>query len=71
MAAHKWNPGGRKGKLHRALGIPTDERIPKSRLRKAAHSSSPSVRRMAIRAETMSKWKHAGPKRHKRRSRRS
>ena len=56
----KWNPGGHKGKLHRALGIPEGQRIPKSRLRKAAHSSNRSVRNMAIRAETMSKWHHGG-----------
>ena len=64
-----WNPGGRKGKLHRALGIPEGQRIPKSRLRKAAHSKKRSVRNMAIRAETMSKW-HKGGSRSRRRSRR-
>lgn len=37
----------RKGALHRALGIPEDEKIGKERMRAALHSDKPSVRKMA------------------------
>jgi len=53
-----WNPGGHKGKLHREMGVPEGEKIPKDRLRAATHSSNPEIKRDAIRAETMAKWKH-------------
>lgn len=53
-----WNPGGQKGKLHRELGIPTSQKIPVKRLNAAANSSDPEIRRDAIRAKTMKKWKH-------------
>lgn len=62
--AKKWtpkkdfHPGGEKGKLHREMGIPEGEKIPKDKLGAAANSSNPEKRRDAIRAETMSKWKH-------------
>lgn len=56
--AKKFNPGGHKGKLHRELGIPVGKKIGKKRLAKAAHSEDPEIRRDAIRAQTMSKWKH-------------
>lgn len=64
MAAGRkaFNPGGRKGKLHRELGIPTDQRIPKSRLEAATRSSNPEIRRDAIRAKTMEGWRHVGRK---------
>ncbi len=48
------------GKLHRELGIPTSETIPKSRLAAAKHSDNPEVRRDAIRADTMEHWNHGG-----------
>lgn len=54
----KFNPGGHKGKLHRELGIPEGQKIPQARLKAAAHSSNPTIRRDAIRAETMEKWHH-------------
>lgn len=57
-----FHPGGRKGKLHRELGIPEGERIPKSRLRSAARSSNREVADDAKRAETMEKWRHVGRK---------
>lgn len=53
-----FNPGGHKGKLHRELGIPEGEKIGSARIQSAEHSSNPEVRRDAIRAETMSHWKH-------------
>ena len=53
-----FHPGGEKGKLHREMGIPEGQKIPSDRLRKATHSKDPEIRRDAIRAETMKKWKH-------------
>lgn len=53
-----FHPGGEKGKLHREIGVPAGEKIPAVKLTKAAHSKNPEVRRDAIRAETMKKWKH-------------
>jgi len=41
----------RKGRLHKALGIPEDQTIPESRLNSALHSTNPSVRRMAASAK--------------------
>jgi hypothetical protein len=58
--AKKFNPGGKKGKLHRELGIPTSQKIPAARLRAATHSKNPTIRRDAIRAETMKGWNHSG-----------
>ncbi len=52
-----FNPGGKKGKLHRELGIPVSQKIPAARLAAAARSSKPAVRRDAIRAKTMAGWK--------------
>ena len=57
-----FHPGGQKGKLHRELGVPPGQKIPAARLQAAAHSSNPEVRRDAIRAETMKKWHHGGPR---------
>lgn len=51
-----FHPGGEKGKLHRELGIPEDEKIPKDRLASAVNSENPEIRRDAIRARTMEKW---------------
>jgi hypothetical protein len=68
MAGSRWvpkkdfHPGGEKGKLHRELGIPTDQKIPADRLRAATHSDNPEIRRDAIRAETMKGWNHSGHK---------
>ena len=53
----KFNPGGHKGKLHRELGIPEGKKIGAARLSKAAHSKDPEIRRDAIRAKTMAKWR--------------
>lgn len=57
-----FHPGGQKGKLHRELGIPTDQKIPAARLEAATHSKNPEVRRDAIRAKTMEGWHHGGSK---------
>lgn len=58
MATKAFNPGGQKGKLHRELGIPTDQKIPRGRLNAATRSSNPEIRRDAIRAKTMIGWDH-------------
>jgi hypothetical protein len=60
--AKAFNPGGRKGKLHREIGVPEGEKIPASKLAAAKRSSDPEIRRDAIRAETMKKWHHGGKK---------
>lgn len=55
-----FNPGGEKGKLHREMGVPEGETIPKAALAKAASPSDPDreKRNDAIRAETMEGWHH-------------
>lgn len=45
------NPGG----LHKALGIPTDKRIPAAKLEKATESNNEHVRKMANFAKTLAK----------------
>lgn len=55
-----FNPGGQKGKLHRELGVAESKKIPPKKMQAATHSKNPEVRRDAIRAETMKKWKHTG-----------
>lgn len=49
---HKLNHGG----LHRALGIPEGEKIPKDKIASAKNSDNPHVRSMATIAENMSHW---------------
>lgn len=44
-----------KGGLHRALGVPEEEKIPAKKLAKAEHSKNPHVRKMAQAAETLKK----------------
>jgi hypothetical protein len=56
--AKGFHPGGEKGKLHREMGIPVGQKIPAQRLKAATHSSNPSIKRDAIRAETMKGWHH-------------
>lgn len=55
-----FNPGGQKGKLHRELGIPTDQKIPAKRLDQATRSADPEIRRDAKRAKVMKGWNHKG-----------
>lgn len=63
MAQKKFNPGGQKGKLHREMGIPEGQKIPKAKLNAAAsQTADPEKRRDAIRAKTMEGWHHTGPK---------
>jgi len=57
--AKQWKPGGKKGKLHREMGIPEGQKIPQAKLEAATHSSDTEKRNDAIRAKTMEGW-HKG-----------
>lgn len=46
-------PASHKGRLHRALDVPEGEKIPASKLAKAASSDNPHMRKMANFAKTM------------------
>lgn len=52
----------RKGALHRALGIPQDEKIGEARIERAENSSNPEIAREARSAEGLTHMRH-GPKR--------
>jgi hypothetical protein len=61
--AEKWiqsalSKKGSKGKLHRELGVPQDEKIPAKKLSKAEHSRNPTIRREANLAKTLGKLSH-------------
>ncbi len=47
-----------EGKLHRALHVPANKPIPKSKITKALHSSNPHMRAMARFAHNAAKWNH-------------
>jgi hypothetical protein len=47
-----------KGLLHKKLGVPKGNNIPKAKLHKAEHSKSPTLRREAHLAENLSKLNH-------------
>ena len=57
--AEKWIqkalPKSSKGKLHKKLGIAKNKKIPMSKIKKAEHSKSPTLRREAHLAETLKK----------------
>lgn len=44
-----------KGGLHRALHVPSGEKIPADRIAKAKNSDNPRVRKMATLAQTFAK----------------
>ena len=46
-----------KGALHRHLGIPQDKKIPAKALLKALHSRSPKIKKEAVLAKTLSKFR--------------
>ena len=52
-----------QGALHRALGIPEDRPIPRSKLEQAKRSKDPQIRRMAHLAETLKGLNHGSRKR--------
>jgi hypothetical protein len=45
-----------KGDLHSALGVKQGEKIPASKLAKAAHSDNPHLKKMAVFAKNARKW---------------
>lgn len=49
-----------RGELHMELGVPLDKDIPKSKIDKAARSSSPAERKQAAFASAEKGWKHTG-----------
>jgi hypothetical protein len=54
--------GENPGKLHRRLHVPEGERIPETKLRKAEHSSDPTLRREAALARTGRRYAKPGGK---------
>ncbi len=48
----------RKGGLHRALGVPSGEKIPTAKLASARNSDNAHIAHMANFAHTMKSWKH-------------
>lgn len=54
-----WIQGAIKhpGALHKQLGVPSGKKIPSSKLRSAAKSSNKTLKKRAILAETLSKFK--------------
>lgn len=46
-----------KGKLHKKLGVPEGKKIPESKLKKAEHSKSPTLRKEASLADTLKKMR--------------
>lgn len=59
MAKKNWiaDATKRKGALHRNLGVPEGKKIPAKKLAKAAKSGSPTVKREAALARTLSKMR--------------
>ena len=59
--AKKWIKGAIKhpGALHRELGVPQGDKIPKAKIEKAAHSDNPTLAKRARVAETLSSMHHA------------
>lgn len=47
-----------KGLLHKKLHVPAGEKIPESKLEKAAHSPSAATRKQANFAKNAKSWKH-------------
>lgn len=58
--AEKWiqsalSKKGSRGKLHRELGVPEGQKIPKKKLAKASKSKSPTIRKEVALAKTLKK----------------
>ena len=54
--AEKWIKKAIKhpGALHKELGVPEGKKIPRKKLKKAAKSKNPKLRKRAVLAETLS-----------------
>ena len=46
------------GALHKALGVPSGQKIPEKKLMKAEHSKNPLTRKRAHLAETLKSFHH-------------
>lgn len=57
--ANKWIQGAikHKGALHEQLGVPQGEKIPASKIEAATHSKNPTLRKRAVLAQTLKKFK--------------
>lgn len=57
--AEKWIAGAIKkpGALHKQLGVPLGQKIPAAKIETAAHSSNPLLKKRAILAKTLKKFK--------------
>jgi hypothetical protein len=55
MSNAKWIAGMhmKKGALHRSLHVPQGEKIPEAKIKKAEHSSNPTLRKRANLADTL------------------
>jgi hypothetical protein len=56
MAGKDWITGAvgkRPGALHRALGVPTPQKIPAKKMAEAARSSNPRIKKMVSLAHTL------------------
>jgi hypothetical protein len=51
-------PPSSRGKLHEHLGVPAGKKIPMKKIKKAEHSSNPTLAREAHLAETLRKFHH-------------
>lgn len=59
MAKKMWIAGAieKPGSLRKALKVKKGEKIPESKLKKAEHSKDPTMRKRAVLAETLRKFK--------------
>ena len=48
-------PGNSKGKLHKALGVAEDKKIPMKKMDKAEKTASPKVKKEIVLAKTLKK----------------
>lgn len=57
--SEKWIAGAikRPGALHKQLGVPLGQKIPASKIEAAAHSTNPTLKKRAILAKTLKKFK--------------
>lgn len=57
--AEKWIAGAikRPGALHKQLGVPLGQKIPSSKIEAATRSSNPTLKKRAILAQTLKKFK--------------
>lgn len=55
----KWIQGinMKKGALHQQLNVPLGQKIPAAKVEAAAHSSNPTLKKRAILAKTLKKFK--------------